>query len=36
VLSGFLCEAHAIAGAREITDLGGWRAYIASLSASSS
>ncbi|PDT01759.1 allophanate hydrolase [Rhizobium chutanense] len=28
-ISGFLCEAHAIEGAREITELGGWRAYIA-------
>ena len=31
-VSGFLCEAHAIAGAEEITRLGGWRAYIKSLS----
>jgi allophanate hydrolase len=29
---GFLCEAHALAGAREITALGGWRAYLSSLS----
>lgn len=28
IVSGFLCEGHAIAGAREITELGGWRAYI--------
>lgn len=28
--SGFLCEAHAVTRAREITDLGGWRAYMAS------
>jgi allophanate hydrolase len=28
VISGFLCEAHAIAGAQEVTALGGWRAYI--------
>ena len=28
---GFLCEAHALAGALEITALGGWRAYLASL-----
>ncbi|NLS06240.1 allophanate hydrolase [Rhizobium sp. P32RR-XVIII] len=27
-VSGFLCEAHAIEGAREITELGGWRAYM--------
>jgi allophanate hydrolase len=26
---GFLCEHHATLGAREITDLGGWRAYLA-------
>jgi allophanate hydrolase len=25
---GFLCEAHATAGARDITRLGGWRAYL--------
>lgn len=31
-VSGFLCEAHAIAGAQEITELGGWRAYIKTLS----
>lgn len=30
-VSGFLCEAHAIATARDITGFGGWRAYIASL-----
>ncbi len=28
-VSGFLCEAHAVAGAQEVTALGGWRAYIA-------
>ncbi|HSI41127.1 MAG TPA: allophanate hydrolase [Xanthobacteraceae bacterium] len=28
--SGFLCEAHAVAGAKEITALGGWRRYVAS------
>jgi len=28
---GFLCEAQATAGARDISHLGGWRAYIASL-----
>ncbi len=26
---GFLCEHYAVAGAREITALGGWRAYLA-------
>ncbi|MGD9656894.1 MAG: allophanate hydrolase [Methylocystis sp.] len=30
--SGFLCESHALRLAAEITDLGGWRAYIASRS----
>ncbi len=25
---GFLCEAHATAGAKDITSLGGWRAYV--------
>jgi allophanate hydrolase len=27
--SGFLCEAHAVSGAREITHFGGWRAFLA-------
>lgn len=27
-VKGFLCEAHATAGARDITDLGGWRQYL--------
>jgi hypothetical protein len=27
---GFLCESHAVAGAREITAFGGWRAFLAS------
>ncbi len=27
--TGFLCESHALVGAREITELGGWRAYVA-------
>ena len=30
-VQGFLCEAQAIAGASNISHLGGWRAYIASL-----
>lgn len=30
--SGFLCESHALRHAAEITDLGGWRAYVASRS----
>jgi allophanate hydrolase len=29
-VSGFLCESHAIAQARDITGFGGWRAYLAS------
>ena len=29
---GFLCEAHALAGAQDITAHGGWRAYLASSS----
>ena len=28
-VSGFLCEAHAVAGAEEITALGSWRAHVA-------
>lgn len=27
-VSGFLCEAHAVERAQEITALGGWRAYV--------
>ena len=30
-VSGFLCESWAIDGAQEITTLGGWRSYLASL-----
>lgn len=29
VVSGFLCESHALEGAEEITSFGGWRAFIA-------
>jgi len=29
-VKGFLCEPHALAGAEEVTSLGGWRAYLAS------
>jgi allophanate hydrolase len=32
-VSGFLCESHGVEGAREITQLGGWRAYIAEKNA---
>lgn len=28
-VSGFLCEAHAVTGAEEITRFGGWRAFLA-------
>ena len=28
---GFLCEAHALAGAPDVSGFGGWRAYLASL-----
>ena len=27
-VSGFLCERHAVEGAAEITDQGGWRSYV--------
>ena len=30
-VSGFLCESHAITDVTDITDHGGWRAYVASL-----
>jgi allophanate hydrolase len=30
-VQGFVCEAMATQGAQDITHLGGWRAYIASL-----
>ena len=33
VVKGFVCEPCAISGAKEITDHGGWRAYIGTLSA---
>jgi allophanate hydrolase len=31
--TGFLCEGHASSGARDITELGGWRAYLKSRAA---
>ena len=31
VATGFLCESHALLGAREITELGGWRAYLVTM-----
>jgi allophanate hydrolase len=30
-VSGFLCEAYALRGARDISSFGGWRAYLASM-----
>jgi allophanate hydrolase len=33
-VQGFVCEAHAVDGAKDITALGGWRAYIASVPSS--
>ncbi len=30
---GFICEAHALAGAQDITSFGGWRNYLASLTS---
>jgi allophanate hydrolase len=32
-VKGFSCEPHALAGARDITSFGGWRAYLASVKA---
>ena len=32
-VQGFVCEPYALEGAKEISHLGGWRAYIASLKA---
>jgi allophanate hydrolase len=29
-VKGFICEPYAIAGAREITEFGGWRKYLES------
>jgi allophanate hydrolase len=31
---GFVCEAHALAGARDVTAFGGWRAFLAAAAAS--
>jgi allophanate hydrolase len=31
-VSGFLCEIHAITGAQEITEFGGWRNYVRTIS----
>ena len=32
-VKGFICEPRGLAGARDITAFGGWRAYLASLNA---
>ena len=31
-VQGFVCESYATASAKDITDFGGWRAYLKSLS----
>jgi allophanate hydrolase len=31
LVSGFLCEGHALSGARDISEFGGWRGYRRSL-----
>jgi len=33
LVKGFICEPRGLLGARDITDFGGWRAYLASLNA---
>ncbi|KQV76403.1 allophanate hydrolase [Aeromicrobium sp. Root344] len=33
-VTGFLCEPYALAGARDISDLGGWRAYVGAVTGS--
>ena len=33
-VTGFLCEPYALEGARDISDLGGWRAYVSSVAGS--
>ncbi|MDM0007545.1 allophanate hydrolase [Variovorax sp. J22G73] len=35
-VKGFICEGHALAGAQDVTSHGGWRAYVASRTLSSS
>jgi len=32
-VNGFICEAHALAGARDVTAFGGWRAFLAAATA---
>jgi allophanate hydrolase len=36
LVKGFICEPHAIEGARDITSYGGWRPYLASLTVAAS
>lgn len=36
VLSGFVCEPAAVAGALEVTEFGGWRAYVAARATAAS
>ncbi len=33
-VTGFLCEPYALEGARDISDLGGWRAYVSAVAGS--
>ena len=33
-VTGFLCEPYALEGARDISDLGGWRAYVSTVTGS--
>ena len=33
VVLGFLCESYGVAGARDITEFGGWRAYLDAMAA---
>jgi allophanate hydrolase len=35
-VQGFLCEAHALHGAQDITGFGGWRAYMKSVARAAS
>jgi allophanate hydrolase len=33
-VKGFLCEAHALSGAEDITEFGGWRRYLSAMERS--
>ncbi len=35
VEKGFICECYAVEGARDVTELGGWRAYLATTTSTS-